>query len=140
MRQTAVKTRSAAGLVAPATTTLGAGILRPGQAATLPGQFLFDFNSPVLTARGQALVKALVQNLRGNEAVTCEGYTDYAGDRRHELQLSRQRSLVVCNALKAYGAQVQTSNQGFAGDKPVVIGGKATLRHENRRVVVVVNR
>jgi hypothetical protein len=75
-----------------------------------------------------------------HKAVTCEGYTDYAGDHRHELQLSRQRSLAVCNALKTYGAQVATSNQGFAGAKPVVIGGQAKLRHDNRRVVVVVNR
>jgi flagellar motor protein MotB len=48
--------------------------------------------------------------------------------------------VAVCSALKSYGAQVQTAQQGFAGAKPVVIGGKAPLRHENRRVVVVVNR
>jgi len=140
MRRTTQTTRSAKGLVAPLSTTLGPGALRPGQAVTLPGQFLFDFNSPRLTPKGHAVVKALVQNLRGSRAVTCEGYTDYAGDRRHELQLSRQRSLAVCNALKAYGAQVRTATQGFAGAKPVLVGGKAPLRHENRRVVVVVNR
>jgi outer membrane protein OmpA-like peptidoglycan-associated protein len=81
MRATTATTRSAKGLVAPLSTTLGKGVLRPGQAATLPGRFLFDFNSPVLTPKGHALVKALVQNVRGNKPVTCEGYTDYAATR-----------------------------------------------------------
>jgi outer membrane protein OmpA-like peptidoglycan-associated protein len=115
-------------------------VLRPGQAATLPGRFLFDFDKATLTPKGVALVKALVANLRGNQAVSCEGYTDYAGDARHELQLSRQRSVAVCTALTAYGAKVRTATRGYGGTKPVVVGGRAQTRHENRRVVVVVDR
>jgi outer membrane protein OmpA-like peptidoglycan-associated protein len=79
-----------------------------------------------------------VTNLRGTQAVHCEGYTDYAGDQRHEMTLSQQRSVAVCSALKTYGAKVTTTTKGYAGSKPVLVGGKARERHENRRVVVVV--
>jgi outer membrane protein OmpA-like peptidoglycan-associated protein len=138
VRRTVQTARSATGLLAPPSTALGAGVLRPGQAATLPGRFLFDFDSARLTPRGHQVVKDLVRHVAGNRAVTCEGYTDYAGDPGHELDLSARRSVAVCRALQAYGAKVRTATKGYGGSKPVVLGGRATERHDNRRVVVVV--
>ena len=140
VKQTTQTTRSAQGKVAPPSTTLGSGALRPGQATTLSGRFLFEFDKAVLTPKGKSIVKALVKNLQGTQAVLCEGYTDYAGDNNHELDLSGRRAVTVCKALQTYGAKVRTAAQGYGGSKPVVVGGQAKLRHENRRVVVVVTR
>jgi outer membrane protein OmpA-like peptidoglycan-associated protein len=139
-KQTVYTTRSATGIVAPESGTLGSGRLRAGQATTLPGRFLFDFDSATLTPKGVQIVKALVKNLQGTQAAHCEGYTDYAGNHAHEMKLSQQRARVVCSALKAYGAKVTTTTRGYAGARPVIIGGKARDRHENRRVVVVVKK
>ena len=139
-RETVNKTRSAKGIVAPMSDTLGKGGLRAGQATTLSGRFLFEFDSAKLTPKGVRLVKALVKNLKGTAAVTCEGYTDYAGDHNHELDLSRRRSVAVCSALVKFGAKVTYKTPGYAGGKPLIVAGRARERHEHRRVVVVVYR
>lgn len=85
-------------------------------------------------------MKKVVTLLRGSQAVVCEGYTDYAGQLAHEMRLSRARSAAVCSALIRYGAKVTTRPIGYGPVRPVVIGGKAPERHENRRVVVAVTK
>ena len=119
---------------------LGARQLKKGQATTLSGDGLFDFDSARLTKKGRAQVKAVVFNLKGTTAVKCEGYTDYAGARNHELDLSAGRAKAVCTALKMYGAKVKTTTKGYGPQRPVVVGGTAKGRKENRRVVILVTR
>jgi outer membrane protein OmpA-like peptidoglycan-associated protein/DNA-binding beta-propeller fold protein YncE len=115
--------------------------LTRGQAATLSGDGLFAFDSARLTTAGRAQVRALAAVLRERaRAVRCEGYTDYAGSRRHEVALSRQRAAAVCSALVRLRAGVRTSALGYGPDRPAVVGGSATDRRENRRVVVLVTR
>ncbi|KQW52527.1 hypothetical protein ASC77_24430 [Nocardioides sp. Root1257] len=112
-----------------------------GEAATLSGDGLFAFDSARLTATGRAQVRALAVVLRARaRAVRCEGFTDYAGSRRHELVLSRQRAAAVCSALVRMRAGVRASSIGYGPDRPAVVGGSATGRKENRRVVVLVTR
>jgi outer membrane protein OmpA-like peptidoglycan-associated protein len=84
------------------------------------------------------MVKAVVFNLEGSKSVNCEGYTDYAGEIDHELDLSLRRAKVVCAALKRYGADVKTKTDGYGPKRPAVVGGSAKSRKENRRVVIVV--
>jgi outer membrane protein OmpA-like peptidoglycan-associated protein len=117
---------------------LGKRQLTVGEAATLSKSSLFGFNSPVLTAAGHAAVKNLAGHLRLAHAVSCEGYTDYAGAAHHEKTLSGQRAVAVCQALKHYGAHVKTVTHGYGGARPVVIGGSPRSRAANRRVVVLV--
>ena len=117
---------------------LGNYQLRKGEAASLSGDALFEFDSPKLTKKGHEAAKLVVRNLNNAEAVTCEGYTDYAGQRAHEMTLSEQRAQAVCKALKTYGAKVRTKQVGYGPARPAVVGGTARSRKENRRVVVIV--
>jgi outer membrane protein OmpA-like peptidoglycan-associated protein len=119
-------------------TALGARQLTRGEAATLAGDGLFEFDSPALTPAGRAQVRALAAHLRLAGAVACEGYTDYAGAANHELVLSAQRAQAVCAGLRFYGAQVRTAMHGYGGSRPVIIGGQPQARVANRRVVVIV--
>jgi CshA-type fibril repeat protein len=121
-------------------TKLGKRKLVKGEAATLDGDGLFGFDSGKLTASGRAQVKAVVFNLKGSKTVHCEGYTDYAGDRSHEIDLSLRRAKAVCAALKAYGAKVTTMTRGYGPKRPAVVGGTAKARKENRRVVVLITK
>ncbi len=129
---------SAAGIGAHLIPQLGARQLVRGEAATLSRKGLFEFDSAVLTTAGRAEVRALATHLRAAKSVTCEGYTDYAGEKAHELTLSLQRATAVCKALVQYGANVHIAYRGYGGARPVIVGGTAESREANRRVVVVV--
>jgi outer membrane protein OmpA-like peptidoglycan-associated protein len=137
-KYTKARNTSAAGISAHGIPDLGARQLIRGEAATLSRNGLFEFDSAVLTAAGRAEVRALAGHLRAARSVTCEGYTDYAGQKAHEMTLSLQRAAAVCKALIQYGARVRTVNRGYGGARPVVVGGTAASREANRRVVVVV--
>lgn len=121
-------------------TKLGSRQLVKGEAATLSGNGLFGFDSGKLTKRGRAEVKAVVKNLEGSETVHCEGYTDFAGDRSHEFDLSLRRAKAVCEALKKYGADAVTMTRGYGPKRPAVVGGTAKSRKENRRVVILITK
>jgi outer membrane protein OmpA-like peptidoglycan-associated protein len=99
---------------------------------------LFGFDSGKLTKKGRAEVKAVVKNLKGRQSVHCEGYTDYAGDRSHELDLSLERAKAVCSALRKYGAKVITMTRGYGPKRPAAAGGTPKPRKENRRVVILI--
>ena len=101
---------------------------------------MFDFDSARLTTKGRAEVAFLAARLRLAHIVTCEGYTDYAGDADHELDLSRARARAVCAALISNGARVRTTARGYGGDRPVIVGGTPRSRAANRRVIVMVTR
>jgi len=139
-RKTKAFNSSFTGVDAHPIVKLGARSLTKGQATTLSGDGLFDFDSGKLTKKGRAQVKAVVSNLKGTKAVKCEGYTDYAGSEDHELDLSAARAKAVCTTLKTYGAKVITKTKGYGPQRPVVVGGTAKGRKENRRVVILVTK
>lgn len=137
-RWTVAKNRTYNGTSAHPIPLLGTRQLTKGEAATLSESGLFGFDSAKLTTKGRAEVKLLASHLRLAHAVQCEGYTDYAGEAKHELTLSQQRSQAVCAALISYGAHVKTVARGYGGARPVIVGGTPRSREANRRVVVLV--
>lgn len=139
VEQTRATDRSYDGTLAiPITAVLGRP-LRPRHAVVLSGDGLFDFNSAVLTPAGLRQVRLVVASLKGAGSITCEGYTDYAGQASHELTLSAQRANAVCEKLIADGAHVRTLAVGYGDARPVVIGGTIAQRAGNRRVVILIN-
>lgn len=118
---------------------LGAHQLVKGEAVTL-NQGLFTFNESTLTGKARSELKYLAKRLRAAKTIVCEGYTDYAGSDANHARLGKGRAANVCSALKAYGADVHTKVRNYKGSRPVQVGGSATSRDENRRVVVKVLR
>ncbi|MCD5351380.1 fibronectin type III domain-containing protein [Kineosporia mesophila] len=126
-------------LVVPASWVKGHR-LSPRQGVVLTGDGRFAFDSAVITPAGTAQLKLVAAGLKTARRITCEGYTDYAGARGHELALSRRRALAVCSALQSFGAHTATKIAAYGPDRPVVIGGLAQNRASNRRVIILVTR
>ena len=110
------------------------------QAAVLADDGLFEFNSGRLTTSGRRQVRALVASLDSAQAISCEGYADYAGAPWWEYQLSKARAKAVCAALRNGGVTARSRSVGYGPERPVIVGGRASHREENRRVVVLVTR
>ena len=141
LRLTTALGRSFDGTAAIGVTELPAGAtLEPGQAVALSDAALFAFDSPVLTVGARRDIAALAPHLSGVRRVRCEGFTDYAGLRAHELMLARQRATNVCTALVSQVPGVQVQIVGYGPVRPAVIGGTPRSRTQNRRVVVVVTK
>ncbi|TNH06500.1 OmpA family protein [Testudinibacter sp. TR-2022] len=114
----------------------------------LSGDFLFDFNSATLSAKGKSVIDEVARGLTesGSKSVTVDGYTDRLGSDSYNQALSQQRA----DAVKAY-----LVSKGFAADQVTAVGrGKAdqvvaceteqgqALRdclRPNRRVVISAN-
>ena len=140
LRHTTETARSYDGSVAMPATSLYSRKLQSGQAASFGFGPLFAYNSTVLSAGGRIQVQVLVRSLTYVTAVTCEGFADYGGRKRWEAQLAKRRAAVVCQALRAYGANVATAVRGYGSAKPVTIGGTRAGRASNRRAVVRITR
>jgi len=120
--------------------SVGGRALAAGQAVSLSGDTPFGYNSARITADGRAQIRALATSLKGARSIVCEGYTDHGGSIPREKRLSLDRARAVCAALKADGVIAAVTSLGYGEQRPVIIGGKATQRAENRRVVVLVRR
>ncbi|MCW2837500.1 MAG: fibronectin type protein, partial [Marmoricola sp.] len=140
LRHTTATARSHDGSPAVAAPDLHGRKLQSGQAVNFGLGPLFAYNSTVLSPRGRLAIKAVVPSLSWVTAVTCEGYADYGGRSRWERRLAQQRAVVVCQALRAYGAHVATSVRAYGSSMPVVVGGDRADRAPNRRVVVRITR
>lgn len=102
---------------------------------------LFAFNSADLTRAGRTRLRTLAQALRNVRTITCAGYTDYAGDRAHEIRLGRARARSVCAYLRAIDKHtLNTHAASYGPADPVVIGGTVAQRAANRRVDVTVDK
>lgn len=86
-------------LAVPAGTARGHQLTR-GQAVEL--ERLFRFDSASLSASGRHTLRVLATSMRSEHALTCEGFTDYSGTRRHHQMLSRARGITVCHVLQRY--------------------------------------
>ncbi|MFZ0161309.1 MAG: OmpA family protein [Kineosporiaceae bacterium] len=120
--------------------SVGGRALAAGQAVSLSGDTPFGYNSARITADGRAQIRALATSLKGARSIVCEGYTDHGGSIPREKRLSLDRARAVCAALTADGVIAAVTSLGYGEQRPVIIGGKATQRAENRRVVVLVRR
>lgn len=136
-RHTKATARAHDGTLAYPAALLKGRQLQRGQAVNLTGATLFAFDSAKLSAKGKAEIKAMSTSLRYVTAITCEGYADYAGRASHEQTLSKQRSEAVCALVKQYAPQVSSRViKAYGPSWPVVVGGRAADRSENRHVVV----
>lgn len=138
-RYTRARYTTYAGRAAASIGSLGAHQMVAGDAVTTLRGELFAFDSARLTATGRAAVLTVARHLRAAHSVICEGYTDYAGVASHERSLSQARAHIICATLVAYGAHVITTARGYGGARPVIVGGTAQSRAENRRVVIRVS-
>lgn len=135
-KHTTATARSHNGTPAIAASRLHGRQLQNGQAAQLS---TFRFDSATLTRTGRAQVAAITHSLRYVHSLTCEGYTDYGGEARHEMTLSQRRADAVCHQLARDGVRVGKTVRAYGSHRPVVIGGRPADRAANRRVIVVVN-
>jgi outer membrane protein OmpA-like peptidoglycan-associated protein len=114
--------------------------------AILPGQpvhFILQFEreSTKLTAEStKSLPKILdLIHIRNSQNISVIGHTDTAGDRRYNLQLSRNRAAAVKRVLIQKGvdsAYIKSTSHGE--ENPLIQTGNNIHEPRNRRVEVVV--
>ena len=132
--------RSSAGTPVMGFDQLGGRQLQYGEATSLLGDPMFDWNTTNLTSKGRAQLVSLAHSLRYVTAVTCEGYADYGGSSANARALAVNRATLVCSMLKTDGIKATTTIKGYSHDRPIVIGGTADDRAANRRVIVVATK
>ncbi len=138
LRQTSATFRAAGGGIAvPVSWAFGHRLARH-EALVLNSAGLFDFNSPSPTAAARTDVAELSTALANVRAVRCEGYTDFGGWPIHERLLSDERAGAICRLIAAHNRSIRTESVGYAGARPVLVGGSAAERAANRRVIIEV--
>lgn len=110
-----------------------------GMVLTL-GDVLFDVNQASLApgaARNIAKIAAFMRSYPERRAVI-EGHTDSMGETDYNLDLSRDRSFAVRDALVNAGIKAsRLSTQGFGETLPVASNTSAVGRQKNRRVEII---
>ena len=114
---------------------------------SLPAEVLanldFGFNSNQLSDENKAQLKKLAEEIQNNEntVLTLNGHADYIGTNEVNMQVSKQRALVVYKYLVEEGTSPNQLRLGYFGEeKPLVPGqtedGKdiPENRAKNRRV------
>jgi outer membrane protein OmpA-like peptidoglycan-associated protein len=137
LRQTKATFRTQSGsLSVPATWAYGHALVSP-EALTLTGQALFAFNSPTPTGADRTELRKLIPAFSHVRAITCEGYTDFGGNAAHQQTLSLDRAGAICALIHADRPGIRTTVVGYGGSRPVIVGGTAADRAQNRRVILV---
>jgi outer membrane protein OmpA-like peptidoglycan-associated protein len=109
----------------------------------------FGWGSARLTDAGHSWIQSQAISLRAARTIECEGYADFAEPAAQQRALSLARARAVCAALWTNGVNATMTSVGYGGTWPAVVGGgdpamrpvvggRAAVRPENRRVVVVV--
>ena len=105
---------------------------------------LFPFNSTVKDEdpKVDAYLKTLgEQHKSDNVTFSIVGHTDNVGDDKENTALGLGRAVSIGKILSRYGiaaARIKTDSKGKA--EPVADNGTEDGRHQNRRVVITVNR
>lgn len=81
----------------------------------LSGDFLFDFDKDVLTAKGREVVDDVAAQLKASQAeqVTVAGYTDRLGSDAYNLDLSQRRAEMVRSRLIQQGVTAPIKAVGY---------------------------
>jgi outer membrane protein OmpA-like peptidoglycan-associated protein len=111
--------------------------IKLGETYTL-NNIYFGSNSASLESRSKAVLKEFAGYLKNNPNLKIEiyGHTDNVGDRNANLGLSKERALVVLEALTEEFGVPSSQVRGFSGfgpDKPVADNGTEAGRAKNRR-------
>ncbi len=89
-----------------------------GQTAPLNNEVLFAFNKADLTPHAQATIKRVAHEIQSNniQNVSVTGYTDRIGGNDYNLNLAKERAMMVKQALIADGvkANISTFAEGEA--------------------------
>ncbi|KMK51811.1 plastocyanin [[Actinobacillus] muris] len=82
----------------------------------LSGNFLFDFDKDVLTAKGKEVVDSVAVQLKasGAQQVKIAGYTDRLGSVNYNLDLSQRRANMVKARLAQQGVTAQMEAVGYS--------------------------
>jgi outer membrane protein OmpA-like peptidoglycan-associated protein len=114
--------------------------------ATLPTQpehFLlyFEKGSTALTADSEAMLPQILQSIsnRNSKNIGVVGHSDTAGNREHNLRLSRERALAVTQVLIHAGVKQAHISSTSHGEGNLLIKTDDNVQEaKNRRVEVVV--
>ena len=140
IRQTKATFRTHNGSLAVPISWAGGHTVVAGEALALTDKSLFAFDSPVPSAVAAAQLRALVPAFGQIRAVTCEGNADFGGVASHEQALSVARARAICALVHSAHPAIATKSIGYGDGDPVVVGGKASERSQNRRVDIVITR
>lgn len=113
----------------------------------LSGDFLFDFDKDVLTAKGKEVVDNVAAQLKssGAQQVKIAGFTDRLGSAEYNLNLSQRRANMVKARLAQQGVTAQMEAVGYGKANQVKAceneSGKALkdCLRPNRRVEISAN-
>lgn len=116
-------------------------------AYNLSGDFLFDFDKDVLTAKGKEVVDNVAAQLKssGAEQVKVAGFTDRLGSEAYNLNLSQRRANMVKARLQQQGVTAAIEAVGYGKAQQVKAcegeSGKALkdCLRPNRRVEISAN-
>lgn len=116
-------------------------------AYNLNGDFLFDFDKDVLTAKGKEVVDNVAAQLKssGAEQVKVAGFTDRLGSEAYNLNLSQRRAEMVKARLQQQGVTAAIEAVGYGKAQQVKAcegeSGKALkdCLRPNRRVEISAN-
>jgi len=109
-------------------------------AAGVSDRVFFDFDSSVIKADGEEVLKKQADYLKANASVNVviEGHCDERGTREYNLALGERRA----NASKSYlvslgvpASRIQVTSYGK--ERPAVIGDDESAWAQNRRAVTV---
>jgi outer membrane protein OmpA-like peptidoglycan-associated protein len=105
----------------------------------LAADVLFAFDRADLSAKSAGLLRTVADTLtqQGAVRVAVTGFTDDAGSKDYNLDLSRRRAVAVQKALQAaLGARVTVSATGLGETRPIADNATAAGRAANRRVEI----
>ncbi|HEX5625977.1 MAG TPA: DUF937 domain-containing protein [Saprospiraceae bacterium] len=106
-------------------------------------RILFETGSSKLNSISFEQIDNIAAIMKAMPAVEFKigGYTDNAGDRNANIQLSRERADAVMNALIERGIEAKRlSAEGYGPEHPVADNGTAEGREQNRRVAIRVTK
>jgi peptidoglycan-associated lipoprotein len=113
-----------------------------GQLADSVGdRVLFDTNSSVINADGQATLDRQAGWLKSNSNVNIveEGHADERGTREFNLALGERRATAAKNYLVSQGvAASRVSTISYGKERPAVTGNDESAWSQNRRAVTVI--
>lgn len=113
-----------------------------GWVLTLKNELLFDSGGKTLKPGAERALDNLTEFLRKypDRAIAIEGFTDNAGSKEVNQQLSEKRAWAVKAALVARGIPSNRIDaRGYGPSFPVAGNDTATGRQLNRRVEIVIN-
>jgi len=112
-----------------------------GYVLNLPGPFLFDTGSDVLSENAKVVIAKLANDLHTLDIKKLRlfGHTDNVGSAEFNRILSTKRAESVAQAISLHGfAQENLERRGFGFDRPLGSNDTPEGRAKNRRVAVIV--